>query len=344
MPLHLNFLEKLVFKNFNLAPGPMLDVMGGFSFHVISSAIQLNIFETLKDEPLPLDKLASKLNTDPRGLIILLECLESLGYVKKKKNCYHITAMTKKWALDSSEASFKLAFEYYLPTMIEIWPYIAESVRIGEPYINFYSWLKDKPEVAATYQKFMMSLAVLNMPEILNALSFKNEKVLDIGGSHGLYSIALCRKNKDIDITIIDSEYSMPVLNKNIREAGLTERINTITADFTTHTLDKKYDAILLFNVLHEHKEEDNLPIIEKIYNSLNPGGRIIILDGMNEKKLSPVLSFGLRIYSLVFFHFLGGQNYSFSEISGWLKGYGFKKIKRKNLIKSGFSIIEGWR
>jgi len=100
----------------------------------------------------------------------------------------------------------------------------------------------------------MMSLAVLNLPDILNALSFKKEKVLDIGGSRGLYSIALCRKNKDIDITIIDLEYS------------------------------------------------------------------------------------------LVFFHFLGGQNYSFSEMSGWLKGYGFKKIKRKNLIKSGFSIIQGWK
>jgi SAM-dependent methyltransferase len=344
MPLYLNTLEKLVFKNFNLGPGPMLDVMGGFSFHVISAAIKLNIFETLKDGGLPVEQLAKNLDTDPRGLFILLECLESLGYLKKKKDCYYITGMTKKWALDSSEANFKLPFEYYLPTMIEIWPYIAESVKSGKEYINFYEWLKDKPDVAATYQKFMMSLAVLNMPELLNAISFTKEKVLDIGGSHGAYSIALCTKYKDIDITIIDSEYSMSVLHKNIEAAGLEKRIHTITADFTTHALENRYDAILLFNVLHEHKEEDNLPIIEKIYSSLNSGGRIIILESIREKKLTTALTFGLRIYDLIFFHFLGGQNYPYNDIKNWLTGIGFKKIKRKNLIKSGFSIIEGWK
>ena len=344
MPLYLNTLEKFVIKNLNIAPGPMLDVTGGFSFHVISAAIELNIFETLKDDGSTLETLASELDTDPRGLGILLECLESLGYVKKKKDSYNITGMTRKWMLDSSEANFKLPFQYYLPTMIEIWPYIAESVKAGNEYINFYEWLNDKPDIAATYQKFMMSLAVLSIPELLKALSFKKEKVLDIGGSHGLYSIAFCKKYKEIDVTIIDSEYSMPVLHKNIKEAGLAERMHTIIADFTTHKLENKYDAILLFNVLHEHKEAENLSIIKKICNTLNPGGRIIILDGMNEKKRSPAAHFALRIYALIFFHFLGGQNYSYKEIKGWLAGSGFKEVKRKNMIKSGFSIIEGWK
>lgn len=344
MPLYLNKLEKLVFKNFNLAPGPMLDVMGGFSFYVISAAIKLNIFEALKNGGLSIENLAENLDTDTRGLYILIGCLESLGYVKKKKNGYYLTRMTKKWVLDSSEASFKLPFEYYLPTMIDIWPYLSESVKAGREHINFYQWLSDKPAVAENYQKFMMSLAVINIPEILKNISFKNEKILDIGGSHGLYSISLCRKYKEIEVAIIDSEYSMPLLHKNLADSGLTERIQIINADFTTHTLESRYDAILLFNVLHEHNEKDNLPIIEKIYSSLNPGGRIIILESLREKKLSPAATFGVRIYDLIFFHFLGGQNYTYDNIKCWLKRYGFKKVKRKNLIKSGFSIIEGYK
>ncbi len=344
MPLYLNTLEKLVLKTFNLAPGPMLDLTGGFSFYVISSALKLNIFETLKDGGLTGEKLAAALNTDTRGLGILLESLDSLGYVKKKKNSYFNTRMTTKWLLDSSNANFKLGFEYYHSTMIEIWPYINESVKAGKEHINFYDWLKDKPEVAATYQKFMMSLAAMSIPELLKTVSFKNETVLDIGGSHGLYSIALSRKYTDIDITIIDSEYSMPLLHENIKSADLEKQIHAVADDFMNPAFDKKFDAILLFNVLHEHKEQDNIPIIRKIYSSLNPGGRLIILDGMNEKKLSPAADFGLRIYGLLFFHFLGGQNYSFLEISNWLKECGFKKIRRKNMFKSGFSIIEGWK
>ncbi len=344
MPLYLNKLEKLVFKNFNLAPGPMLDVMGGFAFHAISAAIKLNVFETLKNGGMNLEDLAAGINADPRGLFILLECLDSLGYVKKKRGCYHITGMTRKWALDSSEANFKLPFEYYLPTMIELWPYLGDSIKAGKEHINFYQWLGDKPAVAETYQRFMMSLAVLNIPELLKNIPLKKEKVLDIGGSHGLYSISLCRKYSGIDVTIIDSDYSMPLLQKNIAEAELTERIHTITADFTTHTLTEKYDVILFFNVLHEHKPEDNLPIIEKIYSCLNPGGRVIILESLREKKMLPAATYGLRIYDMIFFHFLGGQNYTYDNIKSWLNGTGFKKIKRKNLIKSGFSIIEGWK
>ena len=304
----------------------------------------MNIFETLKDGGLSTEKLASDLKTDPRGLGILLESLESLGYVKKKNNRYFITGMTARWVLDSADANFRLPFEYYLPTMIEIWPYISESVKSGKEHINFYEWLRDKPDVAQNYQKFMMSLAALCIPELLKILSFKKEKVLDIGGSHGLYSISLCRKYKEIDVTIIDSEYSLPLLTKNIKSAGLTERIHTITADFTTHTPDSGFDAILLFNVLHEHEERDNLPIIKKVYRNLNPGGRVIILDSMKEKKLSPAATFGIRIYGLLFYHFLGGQNYSFSEIKGWLTGCGFKKVTRKNLYRSGLTIVEGWK
>jgi len=344
MPLFLNRLEKLIFKNFNLAPAPMLDLIGGFSFYIVSSAIKLNIFEALKNGGIPADTLAVDINADPVGLNILLECLESLGYVRRKKNNYYLTKMTEKWLLNSSEAGFKSGFEYYHSTMIELWPYINESVKAGKEHINFYDWLKDKPETGGTYQKFMMSLAVLSIPELLKSISLKNEKILDIGGSHGLYSIALCGKYKGIDVTIIDSEYSMALLNKNIETAGLADRIHTVVADFVTDSVDESFDIILLFNVLHEHKEKYNLEIIRKIYSQLNSGGRIIILESIKEKKFSPAAEFGLKVYSLLFFHFLGGQNYAFNEISRWLGECGFKKIKRKKMLRSGFSIIEGWK
>ena len=344
MPLFFNKLEKIIFKNLNLAPAPMFDLLGGFSFYIISAAVKLNIFEVLKDGGLALEDLSVKTGSDTRGLEILLKCLESLDYVKKKGDRYHITGMTAKWMLKSSEADFKSGFEYYHSTMMELWPYISESVKAGKENINFYEWLSDKPDVAESYQKFMMSLAVMNLPEILKRISMKKERVLDIGGSHGLYSISLCRKFSDIDLTIIDTEYSMPFLGNNIESAGIKDRIHTVTGDFLRYDFNSGFDAILLFNVLHEHREQENLPIIQKIYNSLDLGGRVIILESVSNKKISQAADFGVGIYNLLFYHFLGGQNYYFEEIKSWLMNTGFKKIKRKNLYKSGFCIIEGWK
>jgi hypothetical protein len=46
------------------------------------------------------------------------------------------------------------------------------------------------------------------------------------------------------------------------------------------------------------------------------------------------------RLYSLIFFLYLGGQNHSFNDISSWLASAGFNKIKRVNLTQAGVSLI----
>ena len=344
MPLLLSLPEKLMFRGLNIGPAPMFDMLGGFSFYAVSAAVKLNLFEALDNKNASCEELALALDADARGIDILLEYLEPLGYVKKRGNAYSLTRMTRKWMLDSSDAKFKIAFEYYHPLITDMWPYLYESVKTGREHINFYKWLQDKPDTAERYQKFMMYLAGMIIPELTEKISLGKASVLDIGGSHGLYSIALCKKNPGINVTIIDSEYSMPLLKHNIESHGMSERIDVILGDFTEHVFKNTFDAILLFNVLHEHRAKENTGIIDKISSQINPGGRIIILDGMREKKMFQFADLGLRAYGLLFYHCLCGQNYSFNEIRGWLQSAGFKGVTRKNLYRSGFSIVTGWK
>ena len=134
MALYFNTLEKIMIKNLNLAPAPMFDLLGGFSFYIVSAAVKLNLFETLKIHPMSVSDLSLKIAADIRGVSIMMQCLESLGYVKKKKDRYHLTAMTVKWMLGSSQAGFNCGFEYYHSTMMELWPYLYESVKAGKDY------------------------------------------------------------------------------------------------------------------------------------------------------------------------------------------------------------------
>jgi 2-polyprenyl-3-methyl-5-hydroxy-6-metoxy-1,4-benzoquinol methylase len=342
MPLYANAAEKFFMKTLNLAPAPISDITAGLSFFAVDAALRLNIFEFLKKNGMSAEKLSLETGCDHRGLEIFLEVLESLGYLKRKKDQFYITRMTRKWMLNSSQNKFQSGFPYYAMTMREIWPHLAESLRKGDAHINFYDWLNNYPETAKQYQTYMIGLAELMLPELVKKIKLKGNRILDIGGSHGLYSIALCRKFPDISVTIIDSPYALPLLKKNIKEAKLENRISFIQGDFKEYSFSTKYDTILLFNVLHEHKEDYNLELIKKIHGTLEPGGAMIILDGMREKKSSPMLSFAERIYSLMFFHFLGGQNYRFTEIKGWMDKTGFSGIKRKELHKSGFTLITG--
>lgn len=340
MPVFNNSIEKLIMGGMNLGPAPMFDLLGGFLFYAVASAVDLNLFEELNKKPMLKNELAQTVNCDARGLDTLLGLLEILGYIKLKKHGYALTRMTKKWMLESSSVNFSEGFVYYHRTMTELWPFIAESMKKGDAHINFYSWLGCHPDTAASYQRFMMSLASLVIPDLAKKLKFKNESILDIGGSHGLYSISLCRNNPGINVTIIDSEYAMPLLKKNIAEAGMVDRIKLVTGDFVSHCFSEKFDIILLFNVLHEHREEYNRDLLGKIRSSLSEKGSLIILDGMKEKKISRLLDLTERMYSLLFFHFLGGRNYSYDEIKTWLEVSGFRSAKRSELYSSGFTMI----
>jgi hypothetical protein len=49
-----------------------------------------------------------------------------------------------------------------------------------------------------------------------------------------------------------------------------------------------------------------------------------------------------VQILSVRFFHMVGGQVYTFEDISGWLREAGSGVIRRKNILKAGGALITG--
>lgn len=342
MPAPLNLLEKFVTMTLNAVPSPMLDLMGGFSFYAVSAAVRLNLFEELKDHGMSAEELAGRVHCDERGLAMLLDVLESLGYLKKRNGRYENSRIARKWMLDTSGVNYARGFAYYHGTMSDIFPHIDKSLAKGAPHINFYRWLGRNRDVVDDFQTFMMSLGRMAVPDIVKNIRLDDDSVLDVGGSHGLYSIALCNRYENSRVSIIDSKYAMPLLKKNINAAGLKNRIRMITGDFLEHSFRERWDVVLLFNMLHEHTGDYCRDIIKKATAILADGGRLIILEGLLDKQPTNVMNLVNRLYNLLFYHFLGGQCYTFNDIRGWLSSAGYGSIVRKRLTASGFTLITG--
>jgi 2-polyprenyl-3-methyl-5-hydroxy-6-metoxy-1,4-benzoquinol methylase len=326
----------------NKGPGPFLDIAGGFSFYAVYSAVKLNLFETLGKDALSTEELAERLGCTERGFGVLLEMLDSLGYVQHKAGRYANTKMTAKWMLDESSMNFAQAFRYYGDSLGDLWPDLHGTITSGRPKLGFYDWLKDHPDASAQYQEFMSTLARMMLPDIAKKIVLRpyQRKLLDIGGGHGMYSIALCRKYDDLTVTIFDSAYSRPIAAGNIEEAGLQDRIQFKEGNYYKDDLGTGYDVALLFNVLHEHCAEESAELVRRASQALTDRGCLIVLDMLREKKPTPVMNLIGRLYSLIFFLYLGGQNHSFNDISSWLASAGFNKIKRVNLTQAGVSLI----
>jgi ubiquinone/menaquinone biosynthesis C-methylase UbiE len=344
MPATLKALERLMLMKLNLGPGPLVDILGGFSFHAVRAACELNLFETLNKKPRSIPELAAEIGCSSNGTTVLIDLLTSLGYVVRKGDRYRPSPMTEKWMLENSTADISTAFHYYGEAMTDLWPALAESVRSGKAHHNFYDWLENKPGIAGSYQRFMMALASLTAPELVKKIKIGPDPTtaIDIGGGHGLYSLALSRKNPDLSVTIFDSPYSQALAGENIKEAGMTNRVQLVEGDYLSDDLGDGYSLALLSNVLHEHTPEDNQTLLKKAAGSLAPGGRVIVLDMLRDKKPMDLQNYTTRSYALIFLHTVGGQVYSFDEISTWLRSSGLTDIKRTGLLRSGTSIITG--
>lgn len=86
-----NFVERLVFK-FNVAPPFMLDYLSAQAFRANAAAFKLGVYTALSEKPFTAPDLAQRLQVDQRGLTLLLDTLEALGYVKKNaSNAYALT-------------------------------------------------------------------------------------------------------------------------------------------------------------------------------------------------------------------------------------------------------------
>jgi len=346
MPVSLNPFENLLLMKLNITPGPVLDFFGGASFYAINAAVRLGIFETLNQKTLTVAEMAHQVQASETGTAVLMDVLESLGYVEKKQDIYRNSRMTKKWMTAGSAVNIHLGFEYYFPVMNELWPYLYESIQKGEPNEGFYRWLSRNPETASLYQKFMMTLATLFIPAMVKKLKLANNyrNLIDIGGGHALYSIALCKKYKDLQVTIFDSPYAKPIALENINSAQLENQIRFVEGDYMKDDIGTGYGAVLLCNVIHEHTPEENLQLLDRMYHSISDNGCAIILDNIQNIRISKAANYLTNMFSLLYFLSLGGRNYSFEEISGWFKDSGYRTITKTTLGLSGLSLVTGYK
>jgi cyclopropane fatty-acyl-phospholipid synthase-like methyltransferase len=117
-----------------------------------------------------------------------------------------------------------------------------------------------------------------------------------------------------------------------VREKGFEDRVRFRQGDLKITEWGKGYDLVLLFNIIHTVSPEEAPRILARAYQSLNPGGTVVILDSEhtgNEKDLSATSGFN----ELLFFIINGTCVYPEKDIRKWMTDAGFINLKKKKLL-----------
>lgn len=344
MPLRPNIIERTLFYTLNLAPGISADQFGGPAFFIVAAAIQLNMFETLGAAPETADGLANKLEIDRRGTHFMLDALESLGYVRRHGNAYDLTRMSRKWLTDGGDINFSPFFLYWAALMEHFMPKLADTLRTGEPETHQYEWIENQPEVSRYFQEGMIAIAKFVGDDIAKMIPVPagGGVVLDVGGGHGTYAVALCKQHPNLSAVIFDSPQALATGRQAIKDAGMDGRISVAEGDILKDDPGTDYDIALLFNVVHGFREEGNLDMLRRVGKALKPGGLLVIAEQTPDSAPLPVMKAITRILGVAYYHMLGGQMYDYETISGWLSQTGYRDIRRKTVTKVGSLLIFG--
>ncbi|HSD62250.1 MAG TPA: methyltransferase, partial [Ignavibacteriaceae bacterium] len=163
--------------------------------------------------------------------------------------------------------------------------------------------------------------------------------LLDLGGGSGAYAIAFVKTNRKINAAVFDLPDVIPLTEKYISRAGLTDKIKTIKGNYLTDDIGNDYDLIYLSAIVHSNSYEENSRLIRKCAEALNKNGQLIIQDFvMNEDRTEPAFGTFFALNMLV--NTPEGDTFTEKEISSWLTKAGLSDIKRRETSHGASQII----
>ncbi|MFL5383906.1 MAG: methyltransferase [Longimicrobiaceae bacterium] len=334
MPLTLRPEEHRALHETHEAPGPMLDLLGGAALRVAGAASRLGVFEALAGGPRSTAEVARAAETDPRGTTLLLQALRAYGYVAaanggKGGESWALTPLAEKWMVRGRPGSFADTLEFWDALLFGLWGELERSLATGTPQVDWYRWLEAHPRTLRTFQGMLAGIARRSAPGVVEAVELPAgaERLVDVGGSHAVFSLAFLRAHPELSATVLDFPGALEVGRENARAEGVEERVELVAGDFLSGPLGGPYDVALLCSIVHGLSPEANTGLLRRVHDALKPGGRVVIVEqteGGAEPR-GPVDDAFMRTFSLNLYHLLGAQTWSFDEIAGWLEAAGFR-------------------
>ncbi len=349
MPLRLTLLENMLAR-LNVLPMPLVDTpLSAGIAKVLVTACELDLFDTLGKQRMPLETLAQKVHCEPQGLQLLLQLLVSAGYLRYTDGQYANTTMARRWLTSSSSVSIA-PYVIHSPDIVAIWNHMPEVVRTNGQALRMpYAEDANNPETArllARHYAGLASLATALGREITLRVQLPrgSTKLLDVGGSHAAYSALFLRKYPRLHATVMDIQAGIEAGQRTAKLMKLEPRMDFLVADIVeddfSQQLTGQFDAALYFHIAHLLQPELNQATLTKVAKTLKPGGMLVYVDQVTDQTHGSKLASLMVQFMALTVTTIGGTCYPFPTVKGWLENAGLGSVKSYRLITPGASLI----
>ena len=280
-----NIIEWLVLKS-SAAPEPLLETQMAFSMaRSIMTGVKLGVFEAASEGARSAADIARTCATNPGATEKLLNTLTGCGYFRFRNGAYALTPKTRKWLLRRSPQNLcdKLLFQFHEWDMVEGYD---AFVRTGKPMTGHAGMQGE--DFWNIYQRGMRNLAGLAGIEVADRFPMPPgaRDMLDLGGSHGYYSVSLCRKYSDLKSVVLDLPEAVKHATPILAEESMGDRVTHRPGNALTDDLGEgSADIVFMSQLVHHFTDAQNRALMKKIARALRPGGVCVMSDSIRPRK-----------------------------------------------------------
>jgi hypothetical protein len=291
-----------------------------------------------------LEDICNILNIKRRPAEAVLAAATALGFLSLQDKLYALTPLSEDYLLEKSPNYFGFFWDMMIDNS-EVFSYenLERAVLTDCPQAygggDIYRSHEDQAELARRFTRGMHSISMTLAQAWPNIANLSTSRLmLDIGGGSGAHSIGAVLASPDLQAMVLDLQPICEVAQEFIAKYGLQERIGTRVADMWKDPFPRA-DLHFYSNIYHDWPLERCNFLTEKSFESLEPGGRLIIHDVLyNDEKTGP---FAPAAYSMLMMGWTEGKSYSALEMSQMLDRAGFKEI-RSHPTFGYYSIVSG--
>lgn len=336
-------LAELLVLASGAAPLPLADTMVALLLaRALMAATQLGVFEALEDGPLTPAEVALRCGLHEVASDRLLFALAGAGYLRERRGCYALARVARRWMLRSSAQSLHDAtLHRYLD--LSFLNHAEDYARTGIP-LDYHAALT--PAEWTIYERGQRSHAAFTAREVAARTPAPRHPtvMLDVGGGHGLFSAALCRRHPGLRATVLDLPDAERACVEAIAREPAGDRISFRAGDARVDDLGvDAFDLVLVANLAHHFDSQLNHALMRRAGAALRPGGWVAILDV--ERASTPARAG--QIGGLAGFYFgmtSAGGAWSAADMAVWQRAAGLRPRRPIRLLTGPGYVIQAAR
>ena len=308
-------------------PSPQRIVEMASAFYdscTLFTAADLGVFRILSEQgPATAEGIAKQCNMDVRGVRLLLDASVALELLTKRGDHYENSADVSAFLVPDAPGDLTGAIRYNRD-VYDAWGKLRTFVQTGHPVEAPELHLGEDAERTRTFVLSMHGRAMGIGRAVVPQLALQGrERLLDVGGGPGTYSVLIAQANPEIRCTVLDLPGVVAVAGELIEQAGMQDRVSTLPGDYHVTPFPCGQDVVNFFGVLHQESPEAILDLFKRAYDALEPGGLIHVLDMMTDAthtqpRFSALFAVNMALTTQ------NGWVFSDAELAGWLAEAGF--------------------